>query len=165
MLKFSSFLLMLFICLQAHGAIYLQPSTNFKPKFSIAALYIEDGNRILILHRQEIKSQGNRWGIPAGKVEKGEEPIKAMIREVYEETGFDFSDQPIENLGTVYVEHNEKIHFNYHMFRAKMPFDPGAVKINFEEHKGFTWVTPQDALKMELIEDEAECIQLTHINP
>lgn len=146
------------------AAIYITPTEQFKAKFSIAALYIEDGDRILLLHRQEHKSQGNRWGIPAGKIESNETPLQAVIRETYEETGFDFSNQPVDSLGMLYVEHNEKIHFFYHMFRVKMPFNPGEVKINFEEHKGFTWVVPKDAIKMQLIDDEADCIQHTHLN-
>jgi 8-oxo-dGTP diphosphatase len=148
--------------LNAYGTVYLEPSPQFKPRFDIAALYIEDGDRLLFLHRQENKSQGNRWGIPGGKVDKNETPLQAIIREVKEETGYDFSDQPIQFLKTVYVEHNEKDHITYHMFRTTLPFDPSAVKINFNEHKGFTWITVNDALKYELIDDEDHCIKMTH---
>lgn len=70
----------------------------------------------------------------------------------------DISKQPIEALKVVYVEYNEKDHFVYHAFRTKLLGDPGAVKINFNEHKGFTWVTPADALKMNLLQDEDACI-------
>ena len=38
------------------------------------------------------------------------------------------------------------------MFRTQLQDDPGEVKINFNEHKGFTWVTPSDGLKMDLLQ-------------
>ncbi|MBA3603796.1 MAG: NUDIX domain-containing protein [Parachlamydiaceae bacterium] len=97
-------------------------------------------------------------GVFLGKVEKNETPLQAVIREIKEETGFDISKQKIETLKPVYIEYNEKNHFVYHAFRTQMRGDPGAVKINFDEHKGFTWVKPADALKMDLLQDEDACI-------
>lgn len=155
---FLAFFLLAATCLK--GTIYLEPTSNFKPKIAVACLYIEHEGRILMLHRKEDTSQGNRWGIPGGKIDKKEPPLQAVIREVKEETGFDFSDYPIEDLGTVYIEYNDKDHFTYHTYRVHFDGDPSAVKINFKEHKGFTWVTPQDALKYELIEDEDACFKL-----
>ncbi|MFC2049452.1 NUDIX hydrolase, partial [Chlamydiota bacterium] len=152
----------LYLSSTVHGVIYHEPTAQFKPRIAIAALYIEYEGKILLLHRQESKSQGNRWGIPGGKVDKGETPQEAVLREAKEETGYDFINQPIENLGTVYIEYNEKDHFSYHMFRVKFVGDPAAVKINFHEHKGFTWVTPQDGLKLDLIQDEDACFKHTY---
>lgn len=48
------------------------------------------------------------------------------------------------------------------MVRAKAPSNPGDVKIRFAEHKGFTWVTAQDALLMNLMPDEDDCIKLIY---
>lgn len=140
------------------ATVYLEPTTQFHPCVEIATVYIEHNGQILLLHRQDNKSQGNKWGIPGGKVEKNETPLQAVIRETKEETGIDISSQTIEALKTVYVEYNEKNHFVYHAFRTKLQGDPGSVRIHFNEHKGFTWVTPADALKMDLLQDEDVCI-------
>lgn len=150
------------VLLQLSAVIYQQPTSQFKPRFAIAAVYIEYEDKILLLHRQDHKSQGNKWGIPGGKVNMSEAPLNAAIREIKEETGYDISMQAIENLGTVYIEYNEKNHFTYHMFRTQLKDDPGAVKIDFNEHKGFTWVTPADGLKMDLLQDEDPCFRLIY---
>lgn len=150
---------------QLSGVIYLEPTTQFKPRFEVAAVFIENEDLILLLHRQKNKSQANKWGIPGGKIEKNETPLQAAIREVKEETGFDISQQHIENLGTVYIEYNERDHFVYHMFRTKLKGNPGEVKINFNEHKGFTWVTPSDGLKIDLLQDEDPCFRLIYHIP
>jgi 8-oxo-dGTP diphosphatase len=162
MTKISLFLIFLLQTVLAQAVVYKEPSENFKPKIEVAALFIEHDNRILLLHRQEAKPQGNLWGIPGGKLDKGETPLQAVLREIKEETGYDFSKQTVESLGTVYIEYNEKEHFTYHMFRTKLVGDPGAVKINFLEHKGFTWVSPQDGLKLDLIKDEDACFKLIY---
>lgn len=153
-------LLLFFILLIAKlpATIYLEPTSQFEPSVEVATVYIEYKGQILLLHTQNEKFQGNKWGIPGGKVEKNETPLQAAIRETKEETGFDLSNQLIETLKTVYVEINEKNHFVYHRFRTALQGDPSKVKINFREHKGFTWVTPADALKMDLLQDEDACI-------
>ncbi len=150
----------LFILLIAKlsATVYLEPTPQFKPCVEVAALYMEYNDQILLLHRQDHKAQGNKWGIPGGKVEENETPLQAIMREMQEETGIDISNQPIETLKPVYIEYDEKNHFVYHTFRTQLQGDRGAVKINFDEHKGFTWVTAIDALKMDLIQDEDVCI-------
>lgn len=161
MKKYLLFFLIL-LTTQVSAVVYQRPTPQFKPRVEIAAVYIEYNDKILLLHRQDNKSQGNKWGIPGGKVDKEETPLQAAIREVKEETGYDISEQAIENLGRVYIEYNEKDHFIYHMFRTQLQKDPEAVKINFNEHKGFTWVTPSDGLKMDLLQDEDPCFRLIY---
>lgn len=144
-----------------NGAIYQDKPENFKPKFEIVGSFLEKEGKILILHRQDFKAQGNTWAIPGGKVEKNETPIQASIRETFEETGFDISSCDITYLGFVYIQY-EKYDFIYHMTHA-VPKEPlCSVKLDPQESKGFTWVTPSDALKMELMPDEGDCFKLIY---
>lgn len=84
-----------------------------------------------------------------------------MIREVAEETGYSLDPEHVHHIATLYIR-VPNFDFQYHMFDYLQEINiPGEVKINFAEHKGFTWVTPQDALNMNLITDEDVCIEIT----
>jgi 8-oxo-dGTP diphosphatase len=138
--------------------IFTEKPDDFHPKFEVVGCFLEHGDRILLLHRQEHTSQGNLWGIPGGKLEKSETSIAAAVRETFEETGFDISQQPIIDLGKVYIKY-PTLDYIYHMVKCRPLEHPGAVRIVFAEHKGFTWVTVEDALKMSLMLDEDACIK------
>ena len=55
---------------------------------SAVALIDTDG-RVLLAQRPDGKSMAGLWEFPGGKVEPGETPEKALIRELYEELGID----------------------------------------------------------------------------
>lgn len=141
--------------------VYLEKPENFNPKVEVVGCFLEYQDKILLLHRQEQTSQGNLWGIPGGKLEKNETPLEAAIRETKEETGFDISNQPIIYLNKVYIKY-PSIDYVYHMIKCTPVEHPENVKISFNEHKGFTWVTPKEALQMELMQDEDACIQMIY---
>ena len=53
---------------------------------SAAALVDQDG-RVLIAQRPEGKTMAGLWEFPGGKIEKGESPETALVRELEEELG------------------------------------------------------------------------------
>jgi 8-oxo-dGTP diphosphatase len=55
---------------------------------SAVALIDRDG-RVLIAQRPEGKSMAGLWEFPGGKIEGGETPEQALIRELYEELGIE----------------------------------------------------------------------------
>ncbi|MFN7597762.1 MAG: NUDIX domain-containing protein, partial [Cereibacter sp.] len=55
---------------------------------SAVALIDADG-RVLLAQRPEGKSMAGLWEFPGGKVEPGETPEAALIRELKEELGID----------------------------------------------------------------------------
>lgn len=62
----------------------------YRPKFraAVAAMIFDGQGRILLFKHTYRKFE---WGIPAGGLEYGEQPDKAIVREFLEETGMQIS--------------------------------------------------------------------------
>jgi len=58
-------------------------------------------DKCLLCKRSEKYSHPNQWFIPTGKIETGETPREAAVRELYEETDFELSENEIEFIGTI----------------------------------------------------------------
>lgn len=140
--------------------IFRECPDNFESKFEIVSCYVEHNGDILILHRQDHKPEGNTWGLPAGKVDDGEDVITAMLREIEEETGIIKQASELEFLETVYVKYPE-YHFIYHMFKVVMDTRPD-IRLGDKEHKGYKWSNPSDMLKLPLVRDLDKCIEISY---
>ena len=49
--------------------------------------YLENNQKILMIHRQKNDEHKGLWLAPGGKIEKNESPVESAFREFYEETG------------------------------------------------------------------------------
>lgn len=58
----------------------------------VAAVIVNDSQRILLAKRPVDRHQGGLWEFPGGKVEPGEEPRAALARELHEELGIVLRD-------------------------------------------------------------------------
>ena len=138
--------------------VYKNVPKKFDPRFEIVSCYLECGGEILLLHRHEHKSEGNRWGVPAGKISNGENELNAVIREVKEETGQQIAPGQLEYLTKIYVKYPE-YHFVYHMFRVKLDRRPKIV-LSKNEHKAYRWMSPRNALGLKLVRELGRCIRM-----
>lgn len=104
--------------------------------------FVEQGEKFLLLHRVSTKPQGNTWGLPAGKPERGESDAAAMRRELYEETGIMCREQDLALLG-IY-------HFQFPDFDLTFPtfkldlIESHTIQINGSEHQAYEWLTAQE---------------------
>lgn len=57
--------------------------------FVVAAALIDGDGRVLVQQRPQGTSMAGLWEFPGGKVERGESPEAALIRELHEELGID----------------------------------------------------------------------------
>ncbi|MEO9635774.1 MAG: (deoxy)nucleoside triphosphate pyrophosphohydrolase [Roseobacter sp.] len=64
--------------------------------FVSAAALVDQNGRILVQKRPEGKPMAGLWEFPGGKVEPGETPGAALVRELEEELGIDVSELDIE---------------------------------------------------------------------
>ena len=138
------------------------PPVDFKKRFDIVGCLIESNDKFLLLRRQPQKANGNKWGLPAGKRDDGEELKKALAREVQEETGIDLARSSVDLFRSWYVR-DKDFDIEWHMFSVKLPNIP-AVVLNSHEHSESKWVTKDEALQMDLIHDLAESLQLFYEN-
>lgn len=138
--------------------IYNKVPKDFTPKFQVVSCYVDCHGKLLFLHRPIHKSQGGKWGVPAGKVEAGETFEKALVREIQEETGLKIDSGQLQFLRMIAVRHSE-YDFIYHMYSVILDEIP-EIKINPNEHQDYKWVTPQDALSLNLVTDLDECIKM-----
>ncbi len=113
--------------------------TEQKPILLVVACALVDADRrVLIGQRPEGKNMGGLWEFPGGKVEAGETPEAAIIRELKEELDVDTKEACLAPLtfGS----------FSYEKFHLLMPLyvcrkwqgTPIA-----REHSALKWVKPQ----------------------
>lgn len=136
--------------------LYKEKPENFTPKFEVVSCFIEYNKEILLLLRQDHKPEPNTYGMPAGKINQWEIAFEAMKREGKEETQINLEDA--EYFNKFYVRYPD-YDFIYHIYSKKFVTKPD-ITINPNEHKSFTRKTPQEALKLDLIQDLDECIKL-----
>lgn len=108
-----------------------------------AATFIADENgRILLLRRGATAPwMPNKWNLPGGKVDPGETPERAAIREAMEETRLTISaltllSAHLEEWGTLHL-----------FFSTSWK---GTPRINWESSE-MKWMTPQEALASDLV--------------
>ena len=137
--------------------LYFSPPKNFNPTTTGVGCFLEYKGKMLLLLRQDHKPQGNTWGQPAGKLEPGETPMQAIIREVFEETGVG-SGSDIKELKTFFVSYPE-YDFVYHTFHLPLKKKP-EIKIDNSCHKKYCWITAEEALKkLPLMPELDKCIE------
>jgi len=137
-------------------ALFIKKPAGFEPSFEAVGCYIQRGDHFLYLHKRlDHRLYPNQWGIPAGKVEKGEDISMAIQREVEEETGIILPDAIMfKSLGPVYVTHPVGA-FVYHVYYAAVEMSCGVI-IDPEEHCEYAWLTLPEIMEKDLIQDEKE---------
>lgn len=144
--------------------IYSSKPKNFNSKFEIVNCFLQYNGEFLLLHRPEVKSQDGKWGVPAGKTEKGETPLQAMARELEEETSYTIKEKKkLLYFGKKYVRY-PTYDFVYHMFHLSLTEKPRII-LRPEEHQDFKWVTPAESLKMDMVTDQDICVKLFYKIP
>ncbi|MAZ02847.1 MAG: 8-oxo-dGTP diphosphatase MutT [Sneathiella sp.] len=82
---------------------------SFPTVLVAAVALVDDDNRVLIAQRPDGKSMAGLWEFPGGKVETGETPETALIRELKEELAIDVTEACLAPL--TFASHTyEKFH-------------------------------------------------------
>ncbi|MGH2424905.1 MAG: NUDIX hydrolase [bacterium] len=70
--------------------------------------FIRSGNRVLLIHRRKAPHAG-QWDGIGGKLEPGEDPFTACVREVQEETGLTISKPQLRALSVISVRSTDEL--------------------------------------------------------
>lgn len=117
-----------------------------RPLLLVAACALVDSDRrVLLAQRPEGKAMAGLWEFPGGKVEPGETPERALIRELREELAIDVTAACLAPF--TFASH---AYDDFHLF---MPLylcrrwigTPRAV-----EHQALRWVRPRDLRQYEM---------------
>lgn len=76
---------------------------------NVAVAVIHYQNQYLLGFRSQAQHQGNRYEFVGGKIEDGELPQVALIREVAEETGIDITENVAIKMGRLHHDYGDKI--------------------------------------------------------
>lgn len=112
-----------------------------------AAALIDSSGRVLITQRPQHKQLGGLWEFPGGKVELGEAPEAALVRELREE--LDLTVEPDALDPFAFASHA------YPDFHLLMPLYvierwQGAVKLDANAAQAMQWVQPRDLRGIEM---------------
>ena len=116
------------------------------PRACVAAIIEREGN--ILLTKRNVPPYKGSWVIPGGKIDENEEAAAAAKREAKEETNIDIEPRFLfyHDEFTPEVANGFSKHYLVLVFHAETAQE---AKINSESTE-FTWVTPEDALKMDL---------------
>lgn len=93
---------------------------------------------LLIRRASDVRLDPNRWELPGGKMDYGEQLAEALRREVMEETGLS-----VEVGAPFHVSHFTFEPFWVTCVVFACRHTDGEVRLS-EEHSDFTWATPAD---------------------
>ena len=111
-----------------------------KPKILlvVACALVDADRRVLIAQRPEGKSFAGLWEFPGGKVEEGETPEAALIRELEEELGVATRTACLAPL--TFVSHAYE---NFHLLMPLYVCRKWTGLPHAREHIALKWVRPQ----------------------
>ena len=125
-------------------------------------LLIDPSGRLLMLKRSPDATLGpGLWGLPAGKIEAGETPQAAALREMTEEIGTGHEVELMHYVGP-FRDTYYGGRYEIHLFRFK--WTDGEVVLN-EEHTDFAWVSREDFGSYEVMDGIDEDIAILGIWP
>lgn len=111
----------------------------------VAAALCNGNGQFLIAERPQGKSLEGKWEFPGGKVEPGESPEAALVRELREELGISVDEAALSPLS--FASHR---YARFHLLMPVFLCREWQGTPQKREHAAFAWVLPQEMAKYPL---------------
>ncbi len=119
---------------------------------SAVALVDSDG-RVLLAQRPEGKSMAGLWEFPGGKVDAGETPEFALMRELEEELGIE--TRPTCYSPIAFASHS---YDDFHLLMPLFVCRTWRGEVEAKEHQALKWVKPTDMYEYSMPEADIPLI-------
>ncbi|MEV5144964.1 (deoxy)nucleoside triphosphate pyrophosphohydrolase [Streptomyces sp. NPDC052727] len=112
-----------------------------------------DGGRLLAARRSAPADLAGRWELPGGKVEAGERPEDALVRELREELGVD-----AEPVGRVPGEWPLRTPYVLQVWTARLrPGSPPPLPL--QDHGELRWLTPDRIWEVDWLDQDVPAVR------
>lgn len=138
--------------------IFFTPPSDFDAKVEIAVVWVVIDEYTLFLQKARTSKYAPlQWAPVGGKIDVGEDPLLAAIRETEEEAGIKLDTNEVYQLAKLYVR-DPKLDFIYFMYHAPLAIKP-VIRLS-DEHIEYQWIKLLDALKLDLMVGVKETIDI-----
>lgn len=129
--------------------IFASKPEHISDPLVVAGGVLMHNERFLLLKRHPEKPYGMHWNLPAGKVEKHEDPKQGAQREIHEETGIYI---PLENLKPLHVFYIKrgKLFIQFHIFQTSFENLPD-IALKLDENIEHAWTSRDEAINLPLL--------------
>jgi len=149
---------------------FLHEARSFEKKDSVKGIVFCPEKKVLIVRRQEGQGGAGQWDIPGGAIEKGENQMDALKREVFEETGLKIDN--LHKIKSVPLKIPEAgINSEMHIYKCNalgidVKLKPATWKGSNgkPEHNEYKWIAKKEELELLPMLDELKKVVLTHLS-
>ena len=127
----------------------------------VAAVLIDADGRVLLAQRPKGKSMAGFWEFPGGKLQAGETPESALIRELNEELGIHTWDSclaPISFASHAYTGENGGDSGDFHLLMPVFACRKWEGIAQGREGQSLAWVWPKDLKTYQMLPADAPLI-------
>jgi 8-oxo-dGTP diphosphatase len=129
------------------------PATPTTDRIVVVGAALLDGGRLLAARRSAPADLAGRWELPGGKVEPGERPEDALVRELREELGVDA--EPVER---VPGEWPLRAPYVLRVWTARLrPGSPAPKPL--EDHDELRWLTPDRLWEVDWLVQDVPAVE------
>jgi len=115
-----------------------------KPVLVMAAIIEKDGSFLITQRPDDGRHIGGKWEFPGGKVEFGEDPRKALEREIEEELGIKVKAEEIFEMSSHVYDDSKHII----LLACHCTFQSGTIQ--YHDISDHTWVPPEKMMTFDM---------------